>query len=73
MNAKVQSIVNQALSLNSIDRIAIAERLLNSLDTPDAAIDKIWAEEAEARIDAYESGEIESVSAKSVFGKYKTK
>ncbi|MGI9285804.1 MAG: addiction module protein [Pseudomonadales bacterium] len=73
MNAKVQSIVNQALSLNSKDRISIAEQLLSSLDTPDPAIDEIWAEEVEARIDAFERGEMESVSAKAVFGKYKIK
>ncbi len=73
MNAKVESILNQALSLDSKDRNTVAEQLLSSLDTPDPAIDEIWAEEVEARINAYERGEIESVSAKQVFGKYETK
>ncbi len=73
MNANVKSILTQALSLNSKQRIAVAEKLLSSLDVPDPVIDQIWSVEVEARIDAYERDEIEAVAAESVFGKYETR
>jgi hypothetical protein len=41
-----------------------------SLDQPDSAIDKLWAKETEDRIDAYEAGEMEAISAEEVFKKY---
>jgi hypothetical protein len=44
---------------------------LKSLDEPDAEIDKLWKQESEARIDAYEKGQLKSVSAAEVFSKYK--
>ncbi len=70
MNAEAKQLLDKAMHLPALDRAAVAEKLLSSLDTPDPAIDKLWAEEAEARIDAYERGEMESVSAEDVFGKY---
>ncbi len=70
MNTKVQSIVDQALSFSSQDRIAVAEMLLSSLDSPDPAIDAVWKGEVEERVDAYERGELEAISAKQVFSEY---
>ncbi|MEO8326773.1 MAG: addiction module protein [Nitrospirota bacterium] len=70
MNAEVKQILYKVLHLSALDRAVVAERLLSSLDTPDPAIDKLWAEEAEARIDAFERGEMETVSGEDVFGKY---
>ena len=40
------------------------------LAQPNQEIDTIWAKEAEARIDAHENGELETVSIADVFGKY---
>ena len=65
------SILTQALDLSAVDRADIAEKLLLSLENPDPAIDKVWAREADVRIEAYNRGEIETVSAKSVFDKYR--
>ncbi|MES1933381.1 addiction module protein [Salinisphaera shabanensis T35B1] len=48
----------------------MVEELLSSLDRPDPELDELWAKEAEARIDAAERGEMKSVSASQVFGKY---
>jgi putative addiction module component (TIGR02574 family) len=70
MNAEAKQLLDKAMHLPVLDRAAVAEKLLSSLDAPDPTIDKLWAEEAEARIDAYECGEMESVSAEDVFGKY---
>lgn len=65
-----KAFINQALELSSLERASLAEQLLLSLDLPDTEIDTIWAKETEARIDAFENGETESVSINEVFGKY---
>jgi putative addiction module component (TIGR02574 family) len=65
------SILNQALELNALERAEVAEKLLESLNPPDARMDALWAKEADARIEAYEKGEIETIPAKEVFSKYK--
>ena len=67
----VNMIINQALELNPTERASIAEKLLFSLDRPDAQIDVLWEKEANLRIEKYEKGELETISASAVFSKYK--
>lgn len=71
MTNTAKLIIDQALGLNSKDRAKVAEKLLASLDESDANLDAIWANEADARIEAYNKGEIEAVSVDEVFSKYK--
>ena len=71
MAKSVKLILDQALELSATERAAVAEKLLCSLDSPDSKIDAIWAKEADARIEAYEKGEVETVSAEDVFAKYR--
>jgi putative addiction module component (TIGR02574 family) len=68
-----ESIIAQALKLSAADRAEIADKLLFSLNPPDKAIDELWAKETEARIDAYERGEIKTRSIEEVFRKYDKK
>lgn len=72
MTKSATSVIDQALKLKASERAAIAETLLLSLDVPDPAIDVAWAHEADARVDAYDRGEIESIPAEDVFAKYKS-
>ena len=65
-----KSLVNQALELPAPERAKLAEQLLCSLEQADKKMDLLWAEEAEMRIDAYESGAIKVVAINEVFGKY---
>jgi putative addiction module component (TIGR02574 family) len=61
-------VVNDALSLPPKSRAKLAERLLESLDDPrQREIDRLWAEEAEDRIDAYETGDLKAIPGKEVF------
>ena len=71
MENSVKMIINQALELNPTERVNIAEKLLSSLDRPDAQIDVLWEKEANLRIEKYEKGELETISASAVFSKYK--
>ncbi|HOG64599.1 MAG TPA: addiction module protein [Spirochaetota bacterium] len=52
----------EALTLKSIDRIHLVEKLLISLNRPDPKMEKEWVLESEARYKAYKHGEIEPVS-----------
>ena len=70
MSDAAKVLIDQALELPSAERAIVAEQLLLSLEKPNAEIDSIWAAESEERIDAYEHGTLEYVSASEVFGKY---
>jgi len=71
MAASANTILNQALKLSSSERAEVVEKLISSLDAPDATIDSIWAKEADSRVEAFERGGIESISAEKVFEKYR--
>lgn len=60
-------------SLPDIEKIELVDFILIQLDKPDPEIDRIWADEARKRWQAYKSGEIETVSYKQVMDKYRTR
>ena len=55
------------------ERAELAERLFSSLDISQYKIDKLWAKEAEDRINAFERGKIKTVTAKEVFNKIESR
>ncbi|MCJ7503232.1 MAG: addiction module protein [Acidobacteriia bacterium] len=68
MSKKGVDLLEKALSLPPAERAELADRLLTSLDvSPDRRIDELWAQEAEARLEAFERGEIKAVSAREAF------
>ena len=70
MSANAEKILKEALSLPPQDRAEVLERLLATFqEPPDSELDKLWAQEAEDRIDAYDRGELGSASAEEVFAK----
>ena len=73
MTKSANTILSQALELSASERSDVVEKLLSSLDMPDSMIDSIWAKEADARVEAFEKGEIGSSSAEEVFKKYRTR
>lgn len=72
MGTNAEKVLKEALNLPATERAAVAEELLSSLDKPDPEIDRVWAQEAEARIDAAGRGEVKTVSEEDVFDKYET-
>lgn len=60
-------IIDMALQLKAEERYEIAERILQSLDKPDAEIDRVWAEEAMHRARACDEGRMKTVSFEEVF------
>ena len=66
-----ENIFKEALILKPSEKAHLVDKLLQSLDRPDKKIEKLWAEEIEDRIDAYDNGQIKSVSLEEVLRKYK--
>ena len=64
-------LLQQALTLKPSERIALIDKLLASLYTPDKEIDALWGQEVESRIDAYEQGQLKAVTLDKVLEKYK--
>jgi putative addiction module component (TIGR02574 family) len=67
MAASTETLLRQALELPANDRAALVDGLIVSLDKPDPAIDALWLKEAESRMAAYRSGELEAIDADQVF------
>lgn len=67
MSARTTEILKEVLSLPPEERAALADGILASLEPSDPRIIELWAAEAEDRVAAFERGEIEAISAESVF------
>lgn len=65
----INDIIDEALTLNVEDRHLIIERLTESLVVQDPEIEQAWIDESIRRSEAYERGELETVSYEEVFGK----
>ncbi len=70
MSTKTKEILNQALGLPPVEKARLVDCLLSSLDKPDEAIDNLWREEVEKRLEAYQAGKLTSVSLQQVLSKY---
>ena len=72
MPQSAKALSEQALQLPPVERMALVERILDSLDEPDPSMDASWAREADDRLAAYRRGEIRAVPLSEVLVKYKT-
>lgn len=71
MSAETKRILDLALKLPPIEKVHLIDQLLLSLDKPDEAIDALWREEVEDRIEAYNSGNMRAVSLEQMLSKYR--
>lgn len=69
-NTTAEALSAQAAQLPPAERMAVVERILDSLDQPDPALDALWAKEADDRLTAYRRGEIKAVALSDVIAKY---
>ena len=70
MEARDQQILSAALSLTPAVRIAIAEKLYDSLMPYDEQKEALWIKECESRIDGYHSGELKTIPAEEVLAEF---
>lgn len=66
----VEEIFLDVSPLKSLEKLQLVEKILSSLNPMDEKLEKIWANEVEDRITAYDKGLLSTVSAKDVFEKY---
>lgn len=63
----IGEVLKSALSLSLDDRAALAERLLASLeDLDEKDAERLWAEEAQRRLDEYRAGRARTTEAQEV-------
>lgn len=70
MTQAAEALSAQAAKLPPKERMEVVERILDSLDQPDAALDALWAKEADDRLAAYRRGEIKALALSDVVAKY---
>lgn len=70
MNPTAEALSAQAVQLPHEAGMALVERVLDSLDEPDASLDALWAKEADDRLAAYRRGEIRTVALSDLVAKY---
>lgn len=58
-------------SLPDIEKIELVDSILMQLDRPDPEMDRIWADEARKRWQAYRMGKLETVPYDHVMDKYR--
>ena len=64
------SIKEEVLALKPLEKLQLIDELLLSLDQPDPELDKIWLEESEKRMAAYETGRTNATDVYEVLAKY---
>ena len=70
MTTNAEALSAQAVKLPPEERMEVVERILDSLDEPDPALDALWAKEADDRLAAYRRGEMKAVGLSEVIAKY---
>ncbi|MEO5342234.1 MAG: addiction module protein [Gammaproteobacteria bacterium SHHR-1] len=67
MNTK--QLIDEAVSLPVEERALVVDSLLRSLNQPESEIDKIWAKEAQRRLEELRSGRVKAIPGEEVFKK----
>jgi putative addiction module component (TIGR02574 family) len=70
MTIAAETLYAQVVQLPPEERMQVVERILDSLDEPDASLDALWAKEADSRLTAYRRGKIRAVTLSEVIAKY---
>ena len=66
-----KDILKEDLNLEPAEKFIVVEGLLKSLDEPDSELDKIWADEAERRLESYRNGKLKGIPMEEIFNQLK--
>ena len=70
MSQAAEALTAQVANLTPEERMEVVERILDSRDQPDPALDTLGAKEAGDRLAAYRRGEIKAMALSDVIAKY---
>ena len=59
MVANHSKLAEDIKALSDVEKLELVDSILTELDRPDPEIDRIWAEEARKRWEAYKAGNLE--------------
>ena len=62
-----KDVLEKALKLKPDERFMVVDALIKSLDEPNSSLDEIWVGEAEKRLKAYRSGNLEAIPMGEIF------
>jgi putative addiction module component (TIGR02574 family) len=71
MKTATAELAEKIKALPDVDKVKLVDSILLQLDKPDPEIDRIWADEARKRWQAYKTGKAETVSYDQVMNKYR--
>ena len=64
---RTNELIHEAISLPVDERALVVDSLLKSLNTPEAEVDRQWAEEARSRLADLRSGKVAARPGEDVF------
>jgi putative addiction module component (TIGR02574 family) len=70
MTSTRDALIEEATRLPAAERLELVDRILESLDETDPALDRLWAREAAERLASYRRGEITAVPLAQVLARY---
>ena len=70
MSTRADKLVSEIRPLPDEEKLMVLDALLTDLDKRDPEIDRVWAQEARRRWNAYQAGEAETVSYEELMSKY---
>ncbi len=71
MGHAADDILASIRSLDDLEKLRLVDEILTQLDKPDQELDRVWAEEAQKRWNAYKAGKIETVSYEEIMSPYR--
>ena len=71
MATNAERLAAEIHTLTDVEKLRLVDEILSDLDKPDPEIDRVWAEEARKRWNAYKTGHIPSLSYQDVMEKYR--
>lgn len=71
MSSTTDQLEQEIKSLPDLEKLRLVDAILTDLGRPDPEIDRVCAEEARKRWDAYKSGRLRTVSYEVVMSKYR--
>ena len=71
MESKTEELSKKIEELPDAEKAMLVDIILAKLDQPDAALDKIWADEAAKRWAAYKEGRLKTLPYEEVMARYR--
>ena len=72
MNDETKVLSRKAQALSPNDRVALVEDILDSLDSADPAVERLWTKEAADRLAAYRRGDLSARALSEITAKYRS-